>query len=142
MDRVGEMWAAGFRLQERMNAWINGSVDLKYMEIAPFYMSTEIDGATFQKIDVNLPPPAGALGPGITLRGPNYDIAGYVGVGTHDKTQERGMEMRHAGWSDWIASAPTHRILTPALYGRMQAGAKDCGETYAVSLALRWVSPA
>lgn len=140
LDRVGDMWTAGFRLQEKMNAWINGSTDLKYMEIAPWYINRNFD-EDYDKPALNQPPRTGMLGPGLTLRGPAYDMGGYTKPGDHNKTSERGMEMRFDGWNDWVAATPTKRVLIPVLYGRMEGGAKDNGETYAVSLALRWVSP-
>lgn len=140
MDRVGEMWAAGFRLQERMNAWMNGSVDLKYMDIAPWYINRDL-ADDYDAPSLFVPPPAGMLGPGIALRGPAYDIGAYTVPGSHKVYDERGFEMRRGGWSDWVAAAPVKRVLIPVLYGKMQAGALSHGETYAVTLALRWVSP-
>lgn len=144
LDHVGELWAAGFRLQERANAWINGSVDLVSMSVAPFYLNYNLGedmGAAAAYPSANNAPVAGMLGPGLTLTGPAYDMGGFSAPGNHDRRSERGFEMRSAEWTNWAASAPTKRFLVPVLYGKMNsAAANDNGEVYGWTHRLRWVS--
>jgi hypothetical protein len=144
LDRVSDLWTAGFRLEERANAWLNGSCDLFAMEVAPFFFNYNLDesmGSNALYAFPNLPPVAGMLGPGLKLTGPAYDMAGFDPPGEQSVQIERGFEMRHASWTAWTAGTPTKRFLSPVLYGRMPSGAQDNGQVYGWTHRMRWVTP-
>lgn len=143
LDHVGEMWSAGFRLQERMHAWMNGSQDLKRLSIAPFYNNYNL-GEDYLYPTISDPPVSGMLGspsPGITLIGPAEHMAGITSPGTGTVVDERRFQWVEGNWSTWASAAPTKRVLIPTLYGKMPADAEDTGQAYGVTLALRWVQP-
>lgn len=141
MDRVGEMWAAGFRLQERIHAWMNGSQDFKSLTIAPFYLNYNLD-EDFLYPTLGSPPIAGMLGPGQSIIGPNTPMAGIGGGSIQSVVDERQFDHRQGNWVAWTpAGAPTKRFLVPVLYGKMPVDADDTGQSYGVTLALRWVQP-
>lgn len=133
MDNVSAMWSAGFRLQEQVSVWLNGSFDGITMSVAPYYYSRPAGGSSF-----NVPPdtnPTGGLGFGLTVTGPTDDFS-------TDRALERGFAWHSTSWTDWVASAPTDRFLYAGLYGRMNnAAANDHGEEYGYCLRLRWIGP-
>lgn len=138
LDHAGEMWAAGFRLEERMHAWMCGSIDFKRLSIAPFYLNYN-PGEDFSYPRLDQPPVAGMLGPGITILGTDLPQPG-IGQGTY-VSEERAMKWAQVNWTTWAPTAPTKRVLIPVLYGKMPADAEDNGQAYGVTLALRWVQP-
>lgn len=145
LDRVGEMWAAGFRLEERLDGFFNGTTDLTSVQFAPFYLNTNVNEdlgaqANYPGIFKNAEDVPNLLGPGVTVTGPAYDMGGYTVPGDHFPYSERGFERRTTAWTPWAATAPTKRILTPILYGKHNSAAKGTGETYSLNLMLRWVS--
>lgn len=148
LDHVGEMWAAGFRLEERMQALMNGSQDLKRLSIAPWYLNynlgEDFDYPALQGVGGSAaPPPSTLLGPGVTLLGTDQPLAGIgPSGGTGTVIDERSFNWVESNWVSWTPpSPPTKRVLVPVLYGRMPADAKDNGQAYSVTLALRWVQP-
>lgn len=146
LDHVGEMWAAGFRIEERIDGFFNGTTDLKSVEFAPWYLNHNL-GDDLGAAD-NFPDPTktadqipGLLGPGVLVTGPAYDMAGYAAPGSHEANRERGFERRTSAWTAWAAGAPVKRFLQPILYARHPVDTKNNGECYSVNLSLRWVSP-
>jgi hypothetical protein len=125
LDHAGEMWAAGFRLQEQLIAWMNGSQDLKILQIAPFYANYDLN-ENFNFPDLALPPPSALLGPGQIAVGPPRHLASITSPGTGSVIDERAFEKIANNWADLNpALAPTKRIMKPILYGKMPADAKD-----------------
>lgn len=146
LDRAAEMWTAGFRLEERLDGFFNGTTDLTAVEFAPFYLNADLGedlgaAANFPGPDRTADQVPGLLGPGVIVTGPAYDMAGYTAPGSHKAHLERGFERRTTAWTAWSAAAPTKRILQPILYARHAAATKSNGECYSVNLSLRWVSP-
>jgi hypothetical protein len=146
LDRVGEMFAAGFTLQERLDGFINGTTDLTSLELAAFYLNMNAGedlGASgnYPGLNVTADLVPGLLGPGVKVTGPAYDMGGYSAPGTHKASDERGYERRTSPWTTWAAATPTKRFLWPLLYGRHNVATKSNGEAYSVNLSLRWVSP-
>jgi hypothetical protein len=132
LDRVGALYAAGFKLQERANAWLNGGRDTTTMSVSAFYKEGDADenlgGALW-------PANASGLRAGVILispSGPPSDV---------NRDQERGFLWRQSTWSDLGGATPTKRFLMPALYGRMNSATPlDNGEVYGYTLRHRWVS--
>lgn len=137
---AGELWAAGFRLEERLHAWMNGSNDLKSLQIAPFYMNYNLN-EDFNYPTLSGPPPAGLLGPGYTIVGPPIPMAGIGGTGSGTVIEERTFKHFEGDWATWVPAAPTKTVLWPILYGKMPADAEDTGQSYGVTLKLRWYQP-
>lgn len=130
LDRVGEMYAAGFTLEEKANAYLNGSADLVSMTVKPYYFN--YDPAD----DITMPPdaPSGGLGLGVGLTGP------ATPGGASNRAVERNFTYTQSAWTAFAATAPSKRYLIAALYGQMNsAGANDNGEVYGYALRLRWV---
>lgn len=140
LDHVGEIWASGFRLEERLHAWMNGSMDFKRLSIAPYYLNYNT-GEDFSYPSLSIPPPAGLLGPGYTILGTDQHGAGITSPGSGTVVDERRFVHYEGDWALWSAAAPTKRVLWPLIYGKMPADANDTGQAYGVTLSLRWVQP-
>lgn len=141
LDHVGEVWAAGFRLEERIHAWMNGSQDNKALQLAPFYINYNI-GDDFLYPALDSPPPSGFIGPGLTLVGVTEHMAGITSPGSGSVIDERRFKWAEANWTSWTPVAPPNkRLLVPVIYGKMPADAADTGQAYGVTLSLRWVQP-
>jgi hypothetical protein len=128
MDHVSDLWTAGFRLEEQVNCWINGSYDHKAMTIAPWYFNHN----TGENITI---PPAigsGGLGRGVNIVGPADDFV-------DGRATERAFEWRASSWTTWSATAPSKRFLYAGLYGQMPNDANDNGEVYGYTLRHRWI---
>lgn len=146
LDRVADLWSAGFRLEERLDGFFNGTTDLMSVDFGAFYLPFNLGenlGAASNYPDVNQTADAiaGILGPGISVTGPAYDMAGYTAPGSHLAYQERGFERRTSAWTAWSSVAPTKRFLQPLLYARHNGATKSSGECYSINLMARWVSP-
>src|SRR5262245_3268766 len=64
MDRVGDLWSAGFRLQEKVSAWLNGGQDNTTMSVAAFYWNYNL---TEDFVSPPLDPTGSGLGQGTAL---------------------------------------------------------------------------
>jgi hypothetical protein len=142
LDRVGEMWNEGYRLQEQVNAWLNGGRDMVSMSVAPYYFNSDLNE------DWTLAPawqagaPSGGLGLGRILTGPaDPKLPSGVANTNANRTAERDFEFTTSGgWQPWSTTAPGKRVLSAVLYGKMDSGtAEDNGEVYGYTLKLRWV---
>lgn len=143
LDRVGELWAAGFRLEERLDGFFNGTTDLTSVDFAPFYLNTDANenlgaASNYPALSKSADTVPNLLGPGVTVTSPAYDMGGYTQPGTHLPYDERGFERRTSAWMPWAAAAPTKRFLTPLLYAKHATAAKNNGECYSVNLMMRW----
>ena len=129
LDQVAAMYAAGFTLEEKVNAYLNGSADNLAMTVAPYYFN--YDPAD----DITPPPaaPASGLGMGLAVTGP------ATPGGAGNRVAERNFNYQQSAWTAFAAGTPTKRYLHAALYGKMPAGANDNGEVYGYTLRLRWV---
>lgn len=140
LDQAGAVWNAGFRLQERIHAWMNGSQDMKALSIAPWYLNYDV-GDDFLYPLLSAAPPAGMLGPGITVTGVAQHMASITSPGSGSVVDERRFKWAETDWTAWAPAAPAKRLLVPILYGKMPVDANDTGQTYGVTLSLRWVQP-
>lgn len=134
IDHAGELWAAGFRLQERVPlVYMNGSQDGLAMDATLYWFQHDPTDDLFAT-PAPWDPPSSPLGKSLTLTGTADPLAGT-------REQERGFEIVTAAnaWSSWVAGAPTKRLLKPYLYHRMPAGAKDTGEMYGLTWLARWI---
>lgn len=130
IDRAGEMFAAGFTLEESIRVYLNGSQDAMAMSVALYWWQYDT-GDLF----TNPSPyaePSGHLGASTTITG-NADPK----AATRDL--ERGFDVFTQDWVAWPGGVPTKRWLVPVLYHRMPAGAKDTGEMYGLTHQMRWV---
>lgn len=143
LDRVGDLWAAGFRLEERLDGNFNGTTDEKAVQFAPFYLNTDLgqdlgSATEYPSMFKSADQISNLIGPGVTVTGPAYDLGGYTQPGSHNAREERGFERRTTAWTPWAASAPTKRFLTPLIYAKHAIDTKSTGETYSLNLMLRW----
>jgi hypothetical protein len=143
LDRVGDLWTAGFRLEERLDGFFNGTTDLTSVDFAPFYLNADLNedlgaAANFPGLNKTTDQTPGLLGPGAMRTSPAYDLGGYTAPGNHNEFTERGFERRIGPWVPWAAGAPTKRFLQPILFARHGATAKGSGQCYSVNLTLRW----
>lgn len=127
LEFAGEMVAAGFSLQERVECNLNGGQDNTALTVAPYYWS--------ENAGVDFVPPAkvaaGGLGFGLAVTGPASPLAA-------NRSAERDFRVFTAGWTN-LATPPSGHYLRASLYGKMPAGANDNGEVYGYTLRLRWV---
>lgn len=130
VDRVGEMYAAGFQLEERASAFMNGSKDGKAIQLTVYWNNFD-EGEDF---DVPEAVPSGGLGNGVILTGPSNDL------GASSREAERSFQMVTVGFTPFTASTPTKRYLVPTVVARMSSGATDNGEFYNYCHKVRWVS--
>ena len=126
---AGEMFAAGFTLQEKMVGFFCGSLDSKALTIAPYWYEFDSgDGS----IDPESPP-SGGLGFSASLVGTTTP-GGTIG-------HERQFKWAENSWADWApGGTPTKRFLVPRLFGQMASGATDSGQVVDATLRVRWVS--
>lgn len=146
LDRVGELWAAGFRLEERLDGFFNGTPDLTDVDYAPWYLNVDLGqdlaaASNYPGIFQTADTVPNLVGPGVMVTSSAYDMGGYNKPGNHHAYAERGFERKTTPWTPWSAAAPTKRCLQPILYARHRAAVKGNGETYSLNLTLRWVSP-
>lgn len=135
LQNAKALWDAGLRLQERVSGFMNGSQDSRSMSIRPFYFQASASDS------VAIPPSTtqdgltgNGIGGGQILTGPADDFV-------LNRATERPFATRINDWDDWIAGDPTEDLVWPSLYAQMPNDATDWGETYAVTVRVRWVSP-
>lgn len=129
MGNVAAMYTAGFHLQIRMTAFLNGSFDHKSMTIGAYMFH----GNEGESISLPAATATGGLGMGATLTGPADDFVTQRHV-------ERAFQQIIGDWQN-LAVTPSKDWLWCALYGKMDdAAANDNGEVYACQVMLRWAS--
>lgn len=134
---AAEMWAAGFQLQEKLTALMNGSpaegVADKALTIAPYwYEFNDGDGLPLPGTGT----PSGGLGLSASLTGTTEDNGA--------KADERAFTWAENDWGDWDSAGNsgktiTKRYLLPRIFGKMASGAIDTGEVLDTKLVTRWV---
>lgn len=128
LDRVDEMYAAGFTLETMATAFMNGSFDHKAMSVAPYYSHMNA-GESYGELVLT---PTGGLGMGTAIVSDPDDYA----------TVRDGERQFHQMFQDWTALpvTPAKRFLHASMFGKMNdAAANDTGEVYAYTLRLRYV---
>jgi len=135
IERAGELWAGGLRLQERIaSVYLSGSQDNQAMDTALYYFQYNTTDAFSNPVPWD--PPSGGLGFGHVVT--SQAVPGPSSSPTSLRTAERGMDVFKTDWIDWSASSPTKRWVVPVLYHRMPLAAEDTGEEYGRTHQVRW----
>lgn len=143
LDRVGDLYDAGFTLEERLDGNFNGTTDLTAVQFAPFYLNIDLGedigtASNYPSMFKSADEIPNLIGPGVTITSPAYDLGGYSQPGSHNAREERGFERRTSDWTPWAAAAPAKRTLIPMIYAKHNVATKSSGETYSLNLMLRW----
>lgn len=136
---VASMYAAGARLQERLDALMNNApanaaipIGEKKMTIAAYWNQySPGDGSNWPWPPAQVPP-VGGMGVGIQLQSLD-NTGGSIGG-------ERNFYLTGGTWTDWALATPTKEYLIPRIVGKMEAGAIYTGSTLDTKLTTRWVA--
>lgn len=136
IERAGELWAGGLRLQERVaSVYLSGSQDNQAMDTALYFYQYATSDLFANPVPWD--PPSGGLGFGHVVT--SQALPGATAAPTSSRIAERGMDIFKTDWIDWAASSPTKRWVVPILYHRMPLAAEDTGEEYGRTHQVRWI---
>ncbi len=128
---AGEMWDAGFRLEERVTCQLNAAPGPKTISAAAYWTEYDADDG----VGPITTPVSGGMGISTPITSGTDDGTG----GTKSSAAERSFFWAQNDWTAWAAGTPTKRWLQPRIVARMEAGAVDTGQVHNMLWQMRWV---